>query len=75
MKGNIRRTSKFLILIFFLNSFFFLHRLLIGAEYLQLRKPIKNTYGGGVKEFLFEEQEFYKSKFINYLIIKIKVLY
>lgn len=36
-------------------------RLLIGAEYLQLRKPVKNNYGGGVKEFIFEEQEFYKN--------------
>lgn len=34
-------------------------RLLQGAEYLELKKPIKPNFGGGVKEFIFEEQEFY----------------
>jgi anoctamin-8 len=30
-----------------------------GAEELELKKPIKQIYGGGVKEFIFEEQEFF----------------
>jgi hypothetical protein len=32
-----------------------------GAEYLQLKKLIKTKYGGGRKEFIFEEQEFYEN--------------
>ena len=36
-------------------------RLLQGAEYLQLKKLIKQKFGGGVKEFIFEEQEFYEN--------------
>lgn len=38
-----------------------LSRLLKGAEELELKKPIKQTYGGGIKEFIFEEQEFYEN--------------
>lgn len=33
--------------------------MLEGAEDLELKKPIKANFGGGVKEFIFEEQEFY----------------
>ena len=40
---------------------FVLSRLLQGAEYLQLKKLIKQKFGGGVKEFIFEEQEFYEN--------------
>lgn len=36
-----------------------MNRLLRGAEDLQLRKSIKPIYGGGQKEFIFDEQEFY----------------
>jgi anoctamin-8 len=36
-------------------------RLLKGAEELEFKKPIKSTYGGGIKEFIFEEQEFYEN--------------
>jgi hypothetical protein len=28
---------------------------------LELKKPIKANFGGGVKEFIFEEQEFYEN--------------
>ena len=34
-------------------------RLLKGAEHQELKKPIKPNYGGGIKEFIFDEQEFY----------------
>jgi anoctamin-8 len=34
-------------------------RLLKGAEDQELKKPIKPNYGGGIKEFIFDEQEFY----------------
>jgi len=41
-----------------------------GAEDLELKKPIKSSFGGGVKEFIFDEQEFYENienedKFLN----------
>jgi anoctamin-8 len=36
-------------------------RFLKGAEELELKKPIKSNYGGGIKEFIFEEQEFYEN--------------
>lgn len=32
-----------------------------GAEDLELKKVIKSNFGGGVKEFIFEEQEFYEN--------------
>ena len=32
-----------------------------GAEKLELKKIIKPDYGGGVKEFIFDEQEFYEN--------------
>ena len=32
-----------------------------GAEDLGLKKSIKATYGGGTKEFIFNEQEFYEN--------------
>jgi len=35
-------------------------RLLQGAEEIQLKKPIKSKFGGGIKEFIFDEQEFYE---------------
>lgn len=34
--------------------------MLQGAEDVELRKLIKPNFGGGVKEFIFEEQEFYQ---------------
>jgi hypothetical protein len=37
------------------------NRLLQGAENLQLKKVIKSKFGGGTKEFIFEEQEFYEN--------------
>ena len=37
------------------------NRFLKGAEELLLRKPIKANYGGGIKEFIYEEQEFYEN--------------
>jgi len=36
-------------------------RLLKGADKLQLKKPIKSNFGGGMKEFIFDEQEFYEN--------------
>jgi hypothetical protein len=36
-------------------------RLLHGAEEFQLKKGIKLKYGGGSKEFIFAEQEFYEN--------------
>lgn len=39
----------------------FAHRLLKGAEEIQLKKAIKIKYGGGNKEFIFDEQEFYEN--------------
>ncbi len=36
-------------------------RLLKGAEALELKKTIKSAFGGGIKEFIFEEQEFYEN--------------
>ena len=35
--------------------------MLKGAEELELKKTIKSIYGGGIKEFIFEEQEFYEN--------------
>lgn len=35
--------------------------LLHGAEAAELKKIIKSEYGGGVKEFIFDEQEFYEN--------------
>ena len=35
--------------------------MLVGAEELELKKIIKPEYGGGVKEFIFNEQEFYEN--------------
>jgi hypothetical protein len=35
--------------------------LLKGAEEIQLKKAIKIKYGGGNKEFIFDEQEFYEN--------------
>ena len=34
--------------------------MLLGAEELELKKIIKVEYGGGCKEFIFNEQEFYE---------------
>ncbi len=34
--------------------------MLLGAEELELKKIIKAEYGGGCKEFIFNEQEFYE---------------
>ncbi len=34
--------------------------MLQGAEELEIHKKIKASYGGGAKEFIFEEQEFYE---------------
>lgn len=45
---------------FCLFLYYFLERLLKGAEDLELKKLIKANFGGGVKEFIFEEQEFYQ---------------
>lgn len=28
---------------------------------MELKKPIKLNFGGGIKEFIFEEQEFYEN--------------
>jgi anoctamin-8 len=36
-------------------------RFLQGAEDLQLKKQIKSNYGGGIKQFIFDEQEFYEN--------------
>ncbi|CAF0827149.1 unnamed protein product [Brachionus calyciflorus] len=36
-------------------------RLLQGAEDLEIKKIIKTNYGGGIKEFIFDEQEFYEN--------------
>ena len=35
--------------------------MLLGAEELELKKIIKVEYGGGCKEFIFNEQEFYEN--------------
>lgn len=35
--------------------------MLKGAEDIELKKLIKPNYGGGIKEFIFEEQEFYEN--------------
>jgi hypothetical protein len=68
MKGIYFKKIK--VFNFFNNSYLFsITRLLIGAEELQLKKPIKHSYGGGLKEFIFEEQEFYKSKKFNQIFV------
>lgn len=36
-------------------------KLLLGAEEIQLKKPIKSKFGGGCKEFIFDQQEFYEN--------------
>ena len=36
-----------------------LFSLLHGAEELAIRKPVKEEYGGGMKEFIFEDQEYF----------------
>ena len=33
--------------------------LLKGAEELAIRKPVKSDFGGGMKEFVFEDQEYF----------------
>ena len=37
----------------------FCYSLLKGAEELCIRKPVKSEYGGGNKEFVFEDQHFF----------------
>ncbi len=34
--------------------------LLRGAEELALHKPIRSEYGGGLKEFVYEDQEYFE---------------
>lgn len=49
---------------------FCLYSLLRGAEEIAIRKPIKSEYGGGNKEFVHEDQEYFvgvddSSKFLT----------
>ena len=43
------------------SSVVFLFSLLKGAEEMGIRKPLKNQFGGGIKEFLFEDLEFFEN--------------
>lgn len=61
MKGYLKKTfrNKYTIKKIKNKNFSF-YRFLKGAEELELKKLIKVNFGGGVKEFIFEEQEFYQ---------------
>ena len=36
------------------------YSLLRGAEDIAIRKPVKSEFGGGMKEFVFEDQEYFE---------------